>query len=164
MTNNVVPFPKEASTRSPQEDKLRKELEQKGTEVVLQHIEDSRRKGLERLETIIEDLENQEVCSDAQVESVRRTLMSTTRCLLTTIEALDNYSSLLAHDVSFLGAKQEKMGYDLFQTGAHVQAMMGALEEKGILTSDDIKKAWDKIVPEAVAEVRRAVTGEDDPA
>lgn len=160
--SNVVQFP--TQQRSPQEDKLAKELEANGGEAVLRRLEENRKKGLEKLEEKIYALEEQPICASSEVESLKRDVLSAAKSILISAEALDNYSSLLAHDISFLGAKQDKMGFDLFQTGAHVQALMAVLEEKGVATADDIKNAWNRIVPEAVAEVQKVVRGEGDQA
>jgi len=155
---NVLPFPGAPmpSNRSPKEEELYKELEEKGADAVLQRIEANRKQGLDRLEKKLDDLEAQK---DFETQTIQD-IIAALKGVLLSLEGLDNYASLLAHDTSYLGVKQDKMGYDLFQAGAHLQSLIGTLEEKGYITKGDLREAWDKIVPEAVRDVQKVIRGD----
>jgi len=163
MTDNVLPFPgtPTPSNRTEKEEALFQELQNKGAEAVLKRIEANRKKGLEILEKKLDDFTEGPLAANAEVENLTREIIAALKGILLSLEALDNYSSLLAHDTSYLGVKQDKQGYDLFQAGAHLQSLIGVLEEKGYVTKEDLRRAWDRIIPDAVRDVQSVIRGDD---
>jgi len=141
------------------EGKLKEELEEKGTEVVLERIEANRKKCLEILEKSLDDLENREELYDPESEKTVKNIVSALKATLLGVEALDSYFNLIAHDISFLGHRNDQTNHNLFQAGSHLQVLMAILIEKGYVTKEEMEKAWKKIIPEAVKDIQEAVTG-----
>jgi len=159
MSDNVIEFPGQKKSA----DELSEELKEKGSEAVLDRLEKNRAKALQQLEQKIDDLENHPVSPDPAVEAATRDIIAGLKACLLGIESLDAFYQMVAHDIGYLSQQNDQLGFNLFQAGSHVQVLLGILQEKGIVTKEDLKAGFEKVIPEAVREVQEAIGNPDYP-
>jgi hypothetical protein len=119
------------------------------------HLEETnlKRKGsLEQLTKRVKNImENEKInathMSPASVEVLREASIAFSAALAG-LEAHDAIIDMITHDIVGLVQNLDQLSTHLFQTGAFTQTLIEVLKAKGILTQEEMKETWAKMVKE----------------
>lgn len=141
--SDVLQFPKKSGATS-EEDELRKAAKE------LEQVNIQRKASLEGLRKRVKDLLEQETInannmSPASVMAFRDAI-SALNYALAGIEAHDKITDMITHDIVGLVQNVEALSNHLFQTSAFTQTLLETLKNKGLVTADDMKETWAKMV------------------
>ncbi len=145
MSNDIIQFPKrETKTEMTEEERLQQAAKE------LEAVNLQRHSALEGLQKKVKNLlENEKInaahMSPASVEAFRDAV-GALNMVLTSIEAHEKIIDMITHDIIGAATNIDQLSMHLFQASALLQGTAGALKEKGLITEQDIKQAWLKIV------------------
>ncbi len=139
--SDVIQFPKKGGFDEEELKQAAKELEQ---------VQVQRKAGLEGLRDRVKYLlDNEKInathMSPASVEAFRDAI-SAMNYVLSSVEAQDTMIDMMTHDIIGLVQNVEALSNHLFQTSAFTQTLLETLKEKGVVSAEDMKKTWDKMV------------------
>ena len=86
-----------------------------------------------------------EFMSPASVEALRNTSQSL-NSILGYLESSDKLTDMVCQDIVGLVHAVENLSQHLFTSSATVQTLVELLEQKGIVSSDEMKEVWNKLV------------------
>lgn len=156
-SGNVVDFPNKKQ-EAPSEEELVQKANQ-GVAQLIQTVDQNRLVGLKRLEECTLRYDDREAISGENAkqfsEDMLRDLESGIRSSFQTLEALNTLIDMIRHDL--IGAIQntESMQVANIQVSTYVQTLLSVLEEKGIVTEQEMKEMWDKIIPAYLAKTKQ---------
>lgn len=160
-TGNVIDFPQKNENK----EELGQELEQKAEEgiaQVIQRIFLNRKAGLEKLEKCASNYDNRPLISgeDAEQfnENMLRDVEAGIRAAFLTVEALSGLTDMLRHDLVGIIQEAEAVKMAGIQTSAYVQTLLALLEEKGVISDDEMRTMWNKVVPSYLEKLNRGPT------
>ena len=146
------------------------DLVKKGDETSIQLIMKNRKVGLEGLQRKVEGLENtidrlpadhMVVTSEGNkpfnLKTALTEILQGLQSTLTGIEAVSSLDDMIIHDLAGCIHNIEKIGSANWQTGAHFQVLVEILKEKELITDEEMRAMWDKLVPAAVAEMKKHI-------
>jgi hypothetical protein len=146
--DNVIQIP----TSAGEGEETQEAPKQSSQELVLQLIEKNRKKGLETLDRKLDNLDDRGTLSDAAVESAVRNLTAGLKGSMTILEALNSLVDFIKHDLISTIQNLERQGQAQFQASAHLQALISLLKEREMITDDELRDSWNKLVQEAKEE------------
>jgi hypothetical protein len=170
VKDNVVQFPNTtaAEEKAPEQTPPMmdpQDVAKKATnsqEFVIKLIEKNRKKGIEQAQNKLEKLSDRELHSDPRTESALRDVQGALQGLLTWAEAANSLVDFLKHDLISMITNLQQQGAQGWQTAAHLQTLMTTLKEKGMVSEDELKATWEKlIVPGAKAQQADQVTSQE---
>jgi len=142
MKDNIVPFP------------MSNKPEETGAEEMplsaFRKIMENRRNGLERLEEKVDGFGSSRMPSpEAQVEARLGDLESAFRATHTHLEALNALIDIVAGDLVSVMQEFPEIQKEQFKLAAHLETLLDVLREKGVVSEDEMKETWDRIIAAA---------------
>jgi hypothetical protein len=62
---------------------------------------------------------------------------------------------MIVHDLGSCIKTVEKVGASNWQTGAHLQVLIEVLKNKGLFEDSEMREMWNRLIPEAVEEMKK---------
>ena len=162
MSDNVIQFPvtsaqreepaiitpaqaKEATERLVSPEKIA-EKSMQSQDFVMSLIEKNRKKGLEQVQTKLERLSEREINDNGNTENAIRTIQSAIQGLSIWAEATNSLVDLMKQDMIAVINGVQEQGKEGFRLSAHLQTLVTLLKEKSLITEDEMKSTWEKII------------------
>lgn len=154
MPDNVLDMP----TPDTSPEKLQEVTEQ-GIPQILQLINKNRKEGLENLrkkveslqtdlETIRADLGHDEALMKTKNWSLENSLRSTQSALGSTetvLEALNSLIDMMINDLGGMVMNNQELQKGMMLAHSHLQTLLTLLEDKGVISDQEMKDTWEKI-------------------
>lgn len=121
----------------------------KNNKVILQLLDKNRKQGLERLDKACKDLEDMHyVASEPDLEKRLRSIEAAIRSTATTLEALSGLFDVVVQDfMQMVGTADRNFEATMYQ-GLHLQTLLKALADKGILSEKELESYWKTVLAE----------------
>lgn len=183
MSKNQVQQ-KEASEPAPPVDTSPeglKKMAAQGDEFVLQLVEKNRKLGVVQLEKQVEKLErgierirdlmpNEALWTSYDskgslvfsLEDFLRTTLAALKGCLTTLEASNSLSDMLLHDLGGTIQNLESYAKALWIENANLQVLMEVLRTNKVITEEQMKETWNKLIPQVARQVQQHVVEEEN--
>jgi hypothetical protein len=150
--DNVVPF---QTTRNPAQPDAA-QAQQDGIPVVIKKIDENRASGMKNLEKKCDNFDHREMITEDNpiTENTLRDIEGAIKSTMLTLEAMNSLLDMLRHDL--IGAIQniEAGSVGNWQMSAHLQVLLDLLKEKGVVTEEELKGTWEKIVPAMINKLK----------
>jgi len=170
MTDNKLPdnVVELHTTRSPEQsnqlpEQAQPEAPEANNEMVLELIQKNRRKGLDKLERKIDNLNDRTPLTDPDLENTIRNLTQGMQGTLTSLEAVNSLLDFAVNDLVACIQNVERSARGQWQVSAHLQTLLSLLEEKGVITDTEMRDMWAKVVEGTSAGAEEETTEEEAP-
>lgn len=149
-----------------QDQKELEEVARKGDVNRLALVQQNRKAGLDGLTRASEGLEEsiRRLPVDAMVvdegdgvfnlNQALREVLRSLQSALTAIEASQSLEDMLIHDLAGCIKNLEQIAAANWQTGANLQVVIEVLKSKELISEDELKATWEKLIPAAVKEMQ----------
>lgn len=157
--DNVIPF---QTTRGQPDAQQQAE---DGVPIVVQKMDENRATGMKNLERRCDNFDHREMITDDKKvdENDMRNLESAIKSTYQTLEALNSLVDMLRHDLIGCIRNIEAQSVSGWQMSAHLQTLLELLRQKGVITEEEMKATWEKIIPEQVKKLQEQAQGPTDP-
>ena len=131
-----------------------------GVPVVVQKMDDNRADGMKNLDRRCDNFDHREmVTEDNPVdENHVRNMESAMKSVNQVLEALNGLMDMLRHDLVGCIRNIEAQSVSGWQMSAHLQTLIELMKEKGLITEEEMKATWDKIIPEQIKKLKEQST------
>lgn len=148
--DNVIDFPGNKKTETVQ-DTVKQEVNPMAEALrELEQVNTQRKTSLEMLKNKVQSLlDNDKINAQNMAPAtvgVLRDTVSATNLILSGLEAHDKLLDMAINDIVGTITSLSEMERHLFESSALVQGIFEALQQKGVLTREDVKTAWDSLV------------------
>lgn len=151
--DNTIDFPTTANRTEEQVEEANK--------LSVQIVDKNRQKGLQALDKKCFNFDQRKAMDDGHLENALRDVEGAIKAATTTLEALNSLADMIRHDLVNAVGNIEHQAIGQFQMSAHLQTLIALLQEKEIVTDDEMRQMWDKVVKQQVQEAKQKVTEED---
>lgn len=182
--NNIAQFPTSANQGPPMPDnsvpaptpQQLQQMEEDGSQQVLELIQKNRKIGHENLQRASDALES--VFDDIRrysdgalmtastdkgkvffsLEDTLRTVKRGIDGALTSIEALNSILDMLIHDLGGMVHNMNQTQRSMLVANSHLQTLLEVLKKNGVLSEDEMRETWERLVAEKRQEAMQMAT------
>lgn len=116
-----------------------------GAQQVVDLIDKNLEKGLKGLEKKLDNLDNRELL-DPAIENTVRDLTGALKSAFIMLEAMNSLQGMIRHDMVGIIQNLEQQAKGQWMSNVHLQTLLQLMQDKGMITEEELRATWDKIV------------------